>query len=458
MYKLLQWKLAILAKLYLWKYKPMIIGVTGNAGKTSTKEMIGAVVSQVKKVRVAGGNLNNEIGLPLTILGSWDKEYYDRGSSLGFWFKVLIVSWWSLFIGQNYPEVLVLEYGADHPGDIKRLVVKYKPHISVVTTIGDVPVHIEYFSAKGGSASGGKNGADAVADEKANLIKVLSANDYAILNHDDQRVLDMKSKTKAQVLTYGFDQGATIRVSDIEYVSDNEGRPLGVTFKLNEEHHFAPVRIIGSLGKSQAWSSAAAAAIGSVLEMNLVQVSEALKTYHGPKGRLKILRGIKNSNIIDDTYNASPASTRLALETLKEIKKVSSDASVGARRAVAILGDMLELGEYSEKAHYDIGALASEIVDILVCVGSRAKVIASAFTKATADAGIASSKEVFIFDNSSDAKSKVQELIHAHDLILVKGSQGMRMEKIVEVIMAEPQQAKQLLVRQSKRWLNRRGS
>ena len=426
------WKLTILAKLYLWKYKPMIIGVTGNAGKTSTKEMIGAIVSRVKKVRVAGGNLNNEIGLPLTIIGSWDKEYYDRGSSLGFWLKVLVVSWWSLVISQNYPEVLVLEYGADHPGDIKRLATKYKPHISVVTTVGDMPVHIEYF----------KN-ADVMANEKANLVSVLNPNDYAILNHDDQRVLDMKSKTKARVLTYGFDQGSTIRASDFEYTSNEEGQPTGVTFKLNEFTpteasggvHFVPVRIEGSLGKSQAWSAAAATAVGSVLGMNLVQVSEVLSTRNGPKGRLKILRGIKNSNIIDDTYNASPASTRLALETLRDVP---------ALRKIAVLGDMLELGEYSEKAHSDIGAFANGIVDILVCVGPCAKFMASAFMK-----------EVFTFDTSNDAKLKVQELIHEHDLVLVKGSQGMRMEKIVEVIMADPENKKNLLVRQSYRWLSK---
>ena len=429
------WKLTILAKLYLWKYKPMIIGVTGNAGKTSTKEMIGAVVNKYisakggsasggKKVRVAGGNLNNEIGLPLTILGSWDKEYYDRGSSLGFWFKVLIVGWWSLVIGQNYPEVLVLEYGADHPGDIKRLATKYKPHISVVTTVGDMPVHIEYF----------KN-ADVMANEKANLLSVLNPNDYAILNHDDHRVLNMKSKTKAQVLTYGFEPEATICASDFEYTSDTEGRPLGVTFKLNKDLSFVPVRINGSLGKSQAWSAAAATAVGSVLGMNLVQISETLHDYHGPKGRLKILRGIKNSNIIDDTYNASPASTRLALETLRDVP---------ALRKIAVLGDMLELGEYSEKAHSDIGAFANGIVDILVCVGPCAKFIASAFMK-----------EVFTFDTSNDAKLKVQELIHAHDLVLVKGSQGMRMEKIVEVIMADLENKKNLLVRQSYRWLSK---
>jgi UDP-N-acetylmuramoyl-tripeptide--D-alanyl-D-alanine ligase len=220
------------------------------------------------------------------------------------------------------------------------------------------------------------------------------------------------------------------------------------------------VRIVGSLGKSQAWSAAAATAVGSVLGMNLVQIGEALQNYHGPKGRLKILRGIKNSNIIDDTYNASPASTRLALETLRDLllpSSATSESALAGRqsevllsgRKVAVLGDMLELGEYSEKAHRDVGVFASEVVDILVCVGSQAKFIAeSAQDKLSSD-------KIFTFENSDNAKPKVRELIREHDLVLVKGSQGMRMEKIVEAIMAEPEYKKELLVRQSRKWLAR---
>lgn len=418
-----------MAQLYLWKYKPMIIGVTGNAGKTSAKEIIGAVVGRIKKVRIAAGNLNNELGLPLTIIGGWDDEYYTKGPSILFWAKVLSSGCLALFKPQDYPEVLILEYGADQPGDIRRLAQKFKPHISVITIVGDVPVHVEFFKE-----------ADAVADEKANLVKVLSMSDFAVLNHDDRRVMEMKSKTKARVLTYGFGQGATIRASDVEYTSNEEGRPVGVTFKLNEGSHFAPVRIEGSLGKSQAWSSAAAAAVGSILGMNLVDISEAISSHHGPKGRLKILQGIKNSNIIDDTYNASPASTRLALETLRDVP---------ALRKIAVLGDMLELGEHSEKAHRDIGIFANETSDILVCVGLQAKFIAaSASGKLLPD-------KIFIFNNSNEAKLKVKELIREHDLILVKGSQGMRMEKIVEEIMADPSHKKDLLVRQSKKWLSK---
>ncbi|MDP3004315.1 MAG: cyanophycin synthetase, partial [Candidatus Azambacteria bacterium] len=209
-------------------------------------------------------------------------------------------------------------------------------------------------------------------------------------------------------------------------------------FKIHEASDFVSVEIDGSLGKSQAYAAAAAAAIGIVLGMNLIQISEALWQYHGPNGRLKIISGINGSTIIDDTYNASPASTRLALETLRD--------SPGLRK-IAVLGDMLELGEHAIPAHQNIGALADSCADILVCVGSRAKFIAEA-SKMARD-------RIFTFDNSDDAKLKIRDLVRERDVILVKGSQGIHMEKIVAEIMAEPQRKKELLVRQSKRWLSK---
>src|SRR3989344_384413 len=115
------WKLRLLAKAYLWRYKPQIVAITGNVGKTSTKEAIGAVLSRIKRVRMNGGNMNNEWGIPITILGDWSRRYYDDGPSLLFYLGVLLKGLIGLIYYPNYPEVLVLEYGADKPGDIKRL-------------------------------------------------------------------------------------------------------------------------------------------------------------------------------------------------------------------------------------------------------------------------------------------------------------------------------------------------
>ena len=416
-----------LARAQIRKYKPVIIGVTGNAGKTSAKEAIAAVLRRGKTVRIAAGNLNNEFGFALTILGNWDQEYYDRGSSIGLWLRVLWAGCRGLIVRRDCVEIFLLEYGADRPGDIKRLATAFKPHIAVVTTVGDTPVHVEFF-----------RNTDAVAAEKANLMKVLTPVDYAILNHDDERVLDMKSKTEAQIVTYGFKEGSTIRISDFKYLSNDESKPAGVAFEIRKASDFAPIKIDGSLGKSQAYAAAAATAVGMALGLDLVQIGEALRRYRGPNGRLKIIPGVNGSTIIDDTYNASPASTRLALETLRD--------SSGSRK-IAVLGDLLELGEYTIPAHQNIGVLAASCADILVCVGSRAKFIAET-SKMAQD-------KIFIFGTSDDAKFKIRDLIRERDVILVKGSQGMRMEKIVAEIIAEPQRKKELLVRQSKRWLSK---
>ena len=116
--KILTFKLDLLAKIYIWRFKPEIVAVTGNVGKTSTKEAISVVLKKVKKVRSGKGNLNNEFGVPLTIIGNWADDYYEAGNSLFFWCKVLLVSFFRWFFEKNYPEVLILEFGADRPGDI----------------------------------------------------------------------------------------------------------------------------------------------------------------------------------------------------------------------------------------------------------------------------------------------------------------------------------------------------
>ncbi len=426
--KIITWKLGRIAGLYLRRYKPQIIAVTGNVGKTSTKEAIAIVLSRFKNVRSGKGNLNNELGVPLTILGDWADDYYEAGNALFFWIRVLVVSFFGLFFQRNYPEILVLEYGADKPGDIKRLASKFKPHIGVVTAVGEVPVHVEYFS-----------GPEAVAKEKGRLVEALSALDFAVLNFDDLAVLEMRERTKAKVFTYGFGEGAMARVSNLEPRIE-DGAPVGVNFKMNYSDSFVPFRLNGSLGKSQGYAAAAAATVGAILGMNLVDISEALSEYQGPKGRLKILKGIKNSTIIDDTYNASPSSTHLALETLRDLS---------GQRKIAVLGDMLELGKYSIKAHQDAGNVAGSFANLLICVGPKAKFIAdSAFNQMPKE-------NIYRFETSDEAKLKVKELIQEGDLILIKGSQGMRMEKIVEEIMAEPENKKELLVRQGKKWSRR---
>jgi UDP-N-acetylmuramoyl-tripeptide--D-alanyl-D-alanine ligase len=429
MKKILEIILNILARLYLRKYKPMIIGVTGNVGKTSTKETIAQVARFTAKIRLNAGNLNNELGLPLTILGDYSDEYYSDGASLSFWTKVLVNGFWGLFRKINYPEILVLEYGADRPGDIKKLVRRFRPHIAVITAVGEIPVHGEYFRNK-----------EHLADEKSELIKYLKADDFAVLNYDDSSVRNMQVKTKAKIMTYGFSDESSFKVFSYDVRYNQFDKPVGINFKIGKGVSFTPMKIDGSLGKSIALSVGAATAVGEILGVNMVKIGEIMENFKGQPGRLKILKGIKDSVIIDDSYNSSPAAVLMALDTLKSIR---------SGRKIVALGDMLELGEKTIEAHEQIGKIVGESADILICVGARSKFIAEAASnKMPKD-------KIYIFENSNEAKTKAQELLEAGDVVLVKGSQGMRMEKITEEIMAEPEKKSELLVRQSKKWLNK---
>src|SRR3989338_2518494 len=206
--RLLQRVLKKLAQFTIWRYRPGIVGVTGNVGKTSTKLAIAAVLSAERKVRWSRGNLNNELGLPLTILGNWgpdelhmvSREQPAGSRRLGkiiFWTSVIAKSLHRLILPKraDYPEILVLEYGADRPGDIKYLLNLARPNVSVITAIGDLPVHVEFF-----------NGPQELAREKARLIECLPSAGFAILNFDDPTVMALKDRTRGHGMTFGFNR------------------------------------------------------------------------------------------------------------------------------------------------------------------------------------------------------------------------------------------------------------
>ncbi len=392
-----------LAILTLKKYQPGIIAITGSVGKTSAKEAIFSVLRGSRSVRATHGNFNNELGLPLTVLGD-----YTKISGKIFWIKVILRAIAGLIFRFEYPEILILEYAADKPGDIKNLLDVAKPQMGVITAIGNIPAHVEFYS-----------GAEAVAREKSKILEVLPSTGFAVLNIDDKYVAEMKSRTRAHIMSYGFGSDAAIQVTNFENRIEN-GRPEGISFKLNYGGSFVPVRIDGCLGKPQAYAAAAAAAVGFAFGMNLVKVSDALRSYKSPIQRTTITPGIKDSFVIDDAYNASPMSMKSAIELADSVK---------FKRKIAILGDMLEIGKYTIEAHEEIGRLASNVFDILITVGPRSKFIAEAAHKKGMEA-----KNIISFESADDIKIKIREIIKKGDLILVKGSHAMHLEKVVEEI------------------------
>jgi UDP-N-acetylmuramoyl-tripeptide--D-alanyl-D-alanine ligase len=407
-----------LAALTLHRYRPAVVAVTGSVGKTSTKLAIAAVLGSERYVRPSKGNFNSDIGVALTILGDWSKEelrlisldtpagkYFFR--KLFFFLKIIGVALWRLVRRVEYPEVLILEYGIDRPGDMSKLLQIARPNVGVMTAIGDTPGHVEFFT-----------GPDDVAREKGKLVEAVPATGFVVLNADDARIMHLKSKVRAQLVTFGAAKDATVMISGISNRAEGM-KPIGIAFKLENAEGFVPVRLDNAFGRSNAYASAAAASVGLVFGMNLVSISAALETYYRPAPhRMELVSGVKGIWIIDDSYNAGPLSMRSALDTLDDLP---------AKRKVAILGDMREIGKFTKEEHAKLGKAAAKVADVLVTVGPEAHAIA----ENAREAGF-SKKNVMEFDTVEDALTPIQTLVQHGDLVLVKASHSIGLSKIVQ--------------------------
>lgn len=426
MRKILQLKLKILAQLILKKYRPVVIGITGSLGKTSAKEAIYAVLKNKLAIRMSQKNYNNEIGLPLTIIGT-----DSAGRDLGGWLKIFSRALGLLLItDKNYPRVLVLEMGVDRPGDMAYLTAMATPRVGIITAVSYS--HLEYF---GDLVS--------IKKEKQVLLDNLDAKGLAILNYDNAGTREIAVAGKTRTLTYGLQSGADLQAQDLVYNFTKGSYELnGLNFKLNYRGSIVPVFMDSVMTETAVYAALAAAAVGIYFDMNLVEIAQALRDFVLPKGRMNLLPGIKQTFIIDDTYNSSPEAAVAALKVLRRVK-VEEKA-----HKYAVLGDMLELGNYTEEGHRMVGATTTEGgVDYLIAVGEKARDI----IRGASAAGL-EDDYLFGFDRAEEAGRFLQNRIKAGDVILVKGSQGMRMERVVKEIMAEPERAEELLVRQGKEW------
>jgi len=404
--KFIQDILKYLTKLILWRYKPLVIGITGSVGKTSTKEAIYTVLKNKFRVERNVFNLNTEIGMPLTIIKGKDAK-----RNIFLWFyNFFHALWLFIFKTKKYPEILVLEMSEDAPGMIKYLANLARPKIGVITTIGDPPVHLEYY----------KN-TNQLIEEISYLPQNLTLSDTMILNADNALVLGFKDKTVAKVFSYGFSEYSDIKATDYKLINVDDLKNIGMIFRLEASGSFVPVKIEGVFGKAQIYALAAAAAVGLSLDMNLVEISEAMLDYKVVKGRTRFIPGIKNTWILDDSYNACPDSVRAALDVLKEIP---------ANRKIVVLGDMKELGVNSKQAHMEIGRNIADIAEVFIAVGEE-----MIFAKEIIDNEYLNIK-TFWFEDSKQAKESLKEIMKKDDLVLVKGSHSMEMEKITEYIEA----------------------
>lgn len=415
------------ARLVLLRYKPRVIAITGSVGKTSGKDAIFAALSPELHLRKSEKSFNSEIGVPLTILGL-ENAWRDPLK----WLWNIARGLWLVVVPQEYPQWLVLEVGADRPRDISTIARWLRPDIAVITGVSEVPVHVEFFPSP-----------EAIVREKRALAERLKPGGKLILNGDDSRMKAIESTFRGASLTYGLEAYNDFSASDIEILYEN-GKPAGIHFRVKRVGASAPVLIRGALGRPRVYAALAALAVAEAAGVDLVFSARGLSEWVPTPGRLRILKGLKGSLIIDDTYNSSPSAALAALDALKEVE--------GVQRRIAVLGDMLELGKYSAEAHRNVGKRAAEVADLLITVGFRARRVA----EAALDAGMPESAIRQYEMNESRRAGKELELeLGEGDLVLVKGSQSMRMERTVEEIMGEPERAEELLVRQDDEWKTR---
>ena len=432
--KLITYILRVESKLVLMKYKPKIIAVTGSVGKTSTKDAVYACLSKVSHVRKSEKSYNSEIGLPLTILGipnGWNNPIV--------WLDNIFMGLWLFLAPHKYPKWLVLEVGIGKEGDMGRTASWLQTDVVIITAIGETPAHIEFFRSR-------KN----LIEEKSQLIKTLKKDGLLILNADDPDVLEMKKKTKNITLTYGFNKASDVLASQDNIFYNEKNIPAGVIFRVDQGGDSLPVVIQGVFGRNHVYASLAALTLSVGLKFNTIGAINALKEYDAPPGRMRLLPGIRDCVIIDDTYNSSPFACESALRTLGKVNY--------SERKIAVLGDMLELGKHTEEAHKNVGRVAAENVEVLVVVGPRSRAIKEGAMEAGMVEGNLSKDQpgIFEFLNSEDAGKFMQLFVQPGDIVLAKGSQGMRMERVVDAILLDHENKSKLLVRQDKEWLEKK--
>ncbi len=410
------------AKMVLNRKKPFIIAITGSVGKTSTKDAIFTVLKNHRKTRKSEKSFNSEIGVPLSVLGlpnAWNNPF--------LWVKNIMDGGFIALFGGAYPEVLVLECGVDRPGDMAKLAKWLKPDIVVMTRLPDVPVHVEYFGTP-----------DAVVAEKLELLTALKPEGVFIYNHDDTKLQAAAAEVRQPAVGYSRYVPSHFTASHDQVVYHDD-IPVGSTFSIAHLDESVVVKVMGSVGVQNAYTYAAAAAVAAQCNISLPEVAAALLTHDCPPGRMRVLPGIKGTCIIDDTYNSSPIAAEAALRSLSELR--------GAKRKIAVLGDMLELGQFSSREHERIGEIVPECADVLFTIGVRSRKTA----EGALERGM-SEKVIFQHEDAGRAGRELQAFVQPGDIILVKGSQGVRAERVVEEIMLNPERASGLLVRQDTSW------
>ena len=353
-----------------------VVAITGSAGKTTTKEVTGEFLATRYTVVRNRGNLNNHIGLPLSLI-----ELTAR------------------------PDVAVVELGMNHAGEIRTLVGIAEPDVRVWTNVGDA--HLEFFAS-----------IDALADAKAEILEQATASSVLVCNSDDDRVRSRATAFAGRVITFGMERPATVHASAIV-----DSGVDGMAAHVSTPHGVIDLKT-PLVGRANLANVLAATAVALEMGISRSQIAETARRIKPPAHRGDVLRLSKGITVIDDSYNANPTATHKALELL---------AAARATRRVAVLGEMLELGERSIELHERVGRAAPGRADVLIAVGGGP---AAALARAARDAGMAVDR-VSHFPTIEAATEPVLGLLRAGDLVLVKGSRGVHTDRIVDRLKAE---------------------
>ena len=363
-----------LARGYRMQFDVPVVAVTGSNGKTTTKEMIAAILRRSRPVLATEKNYNNEIGLSHTLLRM-----------------------------ERAHRAVVVEMGMRGQGQIALLASIARPTVGVVTNVG--PVHLEQLGS-----------VDAVAEAKAELVEALEPDGWAVLNADDPRVAAMAAKTVARVITFGLSDSAQVRAEDVRL--DRQGR---ARFLLRSSEGAVRVELRVP-GRHSVMNALAAAAAALALGAGLEDVASGLAEAEGGEMRMEMVRLGAGIRLLNDAYNASPLSMRAALDTL---------AALEAERKVAVLGDMLELGKFSAEAHREAGRRAAAAgVELLITVGKQARETAAGAVEAGLD-----QERVLGCETAEEAAEECAARVRPNDLVLLKGSRGVRLERVAEALL-----------------------
>jgi UDP-N-acetylmuramoyl-tripeptide--D-alanyl-D-alanine ligase len=361
------------------RFEGPMVAITGSSGKTTTKEMCASILSQAGPCLKTEGNLNNEFGLPLTLLRR-EREHCSA----------------------------VVELGMNHRGEIARLAAIAKPTVALVTNVGTA--HIEFLGSR-----------EEIAREKGDLFAGLGPGGVAVVNRDDPLVTAEAARARGKLFGYGRLTAAEVSARNVRFVED--GAPH-FELELETPQGSRALRVNG-LGETHVINALAAAAAAMAAGADLDAVAAGLEACRPIGGRMAQRKLAGDINLIDDSYNANPQSMRAALETLARLG--------GRSQTAAVLGDMAELGESAPEAHRDIGRLAAELhIDFLFALGERAETLAAGAIAAGMDP-----TRVTAGCEHEDASRHLREVLRRDDWVLVKGSRAMKMERVVEALCAE---------------------